>query len=227
MPSTPPRRGKRLDTHWGEFGILAARYFAPLQFGTPVPNTLRDAWGRIDSAILYSVYGKPVEALSPEEIKLYQLVGAELEYSCASTLSDWHKKGLQRFTEFILNHEHFLSRNSIQSQPAAVSNRPVAVGTRSHLRVKRWAGLTIILLLVLALGLGSLKISRIYSKGMQVYQDVNQVQALGSPPFKVETIENGCPGLEEVTGRYCLLERRVQSLASAGAKIGVASRVWE
>src|SRR5689334_16794116 len=68
MPSTPPRRGKRLDSHWGEFGILAARYFAPLQFGTPVPNTLRDAWGRIDSAILYSVYGKPAEALSPEEI---------------------------------------------------------------------------------------------------------------------------------------------------------------
>ena len=113
MPSTPPRRGKRLDSHWGEFGILAARYFAPLQFGAPVPNTLRDAWGRIDSAILYSVYGKPVEALSQEEIKLYQLVGAELEYSCASTLSDWHKKGLQRFTEFILNHEHFLSRNSV------------------------------------------------------------------------------------------------------------------
>ena len=27
MPATPPRRGKRLDTRWGEFGMLAAEYF--------------------------------------------------------------------------------------------------------------------------------------------------------------------------------------------------------
>ena len=31
MPSTPPQQdGKRLDTRWGRFGILAANYFAPL-----------------------------------------------------------------------------------------------------------------------------------------------------------------------------------------------------
>src|SRR5690349_19253396 len=50
MPGTPPRRGKRLDTQWGEFGMLAALYFGPLQFGLPVPHSLRDAWGRIDQA---------------------------------------------------------------------------------------------------------------------------------------------------------------------------------
>ncbi|MEW5940082.1 MAG: hypothetical protein AB1750_10495, partial [Chloroflexota bacterium] len=42
MPSAPPRRGKRLDTHWGEFGLLAAQYFAPIRFGTPRPASLRD-----------------------------------------------------------------------------------------------------------------------------------------------------------------------------------------
>jgi hypothetical protein len=51
MPSTPPKRGKRLDTRWGEFGILAAQYFAPLNFGTPYPTSLRDAWGRIDQTL--------------------------------------------------------------------------------------------------------------------------------------------------------------------------------
>src|SRR5512143_1405446 len=64
MPSTPVKRGKRLDSRWAEFGILAALYFAPLQFGTPSPASLRDAWGRIDQSILYFVYGKKQDQLS-------------------------------------------------------------------------------------------------------------------------------------------------------------------
>jgi len=30
MPSTPPRRGKRLDTQWGQFGMLAPWRSRPL-----------------------------------------------------------------------------------------------------------------------------------------------------------------------------------------------------
>src|SRR5512134_2737803 len=48
MPSAPPRRGKRLDPRWGEFGLLAALYFTPFNHGRPYPATLMDAWGRID-----------------------------------------------------------------------------------------------------------------------------------------------------------------------------------
>ncbi len=55
MPSVPPRQGLRLDTQWGEFGLLAARYFAPIQYGATLPISLRDAWGRIDQAILLFV----------------------------------------------------------------------------------------------------------------------------------------------------------------------------
>ena len=33
IPATPPKKGKRLDTRWGRFGILAANYFAPLLYG--------------------------------------------------------------------------------------------------------------------------------------------------------------------------------------------------
>ena len=64
MPSVPPRRGKRLDTRWGEFGIMAARYFAPLRFGTPIPGSLRDAWGRIDAVILLYVFGHGADSLT-------------------------------------------------------------------------------------------------------------------------------------------------------------------
>src|SRR5512138_65283 len=79
MPSTPPRRGKRLDNHWGEFGILAALYFAPQQFGMPVPTSLRDAWGHIDQAILWYVDNHENPFLSEHQIETYRLVSQERE----------------------------------------------------------------------------------------------------------------------------------------------------
>ena len=51
QPPAPPRRGKRLDPRWGEFGLLAALYFAPFNHGTAFPTTLLEAWARIDPAI--------------------------------------------------------------------------------------------------------------------------------------------------------------------------------
>ena len=104
MPSTPPKHGKRLDTRWGEFGILAAQYFAPLQFGMPLPASLRDAWGRIDQSILWFVYGKADDSLTTVEKDTYKLVGDELDIASNSTLSDWHRKGLQRLTAVSYTH---------------------------------------------------------------------------------------------------------------------------
>ena len=111
-PANPPRRGLRLDPRWGEFGLLAAYYFVPYNNGTSFPTSLLEAWGRIDPAILYFVYGKSADALDEEELEKYKLVGAELEYGSPSTLSDWHKKGLGRLAELILNRERYLSRTS-------------------------------------------------------------------------------------------------------------------
>ena len=96
QPATPPRRGLRLDSRWGEFGLLAALYFAPFNHGTAFPSSQLEAWGRIDPAILYFVYGKPAEVLGGEACEKYRLVGDELDLGPASTLSDWHRKGLQR-----------------------------------------------------------------------------------------------------------------------------------
>ena len=39
MPSIPPRRGKRLDTRWGEFGLIAARFIKRLFY--PVKRQAR------------------------------------------------------------------------------------------------------------------------------------------------------------------------------------------
>jgi hypothetical protein len=51
MPNMPPKRGKRLDTRWCQFGMLAAEYFAPLEYRTVSPSSLRDACGRMDMAL--------------------------------------------------------------------------------------------------------------------------------------------------------------------------------
>jgi hypothetical protein len=196
MPSTPPRRGKRLDNHWGEFGLLAARYFVPREFGTAIPISLRDAWGRIDTSILYCVYGKPPEALDEKQVKLYQLVGGDLEYACASTLSDWHKKGLQRFTEFVFNQEQFLSNNhTLQSKDP---DHQVTDEAKDHRRLRRWLWLTILLLIVLALGLGSLKFSRTYKKGMQAYHDIGQLQSIMAAPMEIQNCELALPALRKL-----------------------------
>jgi hypothetical protein len=194
QPASPPRRGKRLDPHWGEFGLLAALYFTPFNNGKPFPTSLMDAWGRIDPAILYFVYGKPVEELAQEQIQRYELAGADLEYAAASTLSDWHKKGLLRFTEIILDRERFLSRASVQ--PSIILN-PEQAGsieaaqTQGHNRVSRirrslWLAFS--LLLIMALGLGSLKAWKIYDRGKPVYQDVTDLQELVKAPIEIETI---------------------------------------
>ena len=112
LPATPPQDGKRLDTRWGRFGILAANYFAPLLFGRMYPRTLREAWRRIDQAILLFVYDAPADQVKPEQVQAYRLVGDEPDLAANSTISDWHRMGLQDLTELFLNHEKHLSDSS-------------------------------------------------------------------------------------------------------------------
>ena len=120
IPSAAPRHGKRLDTRWGEFGLLAAEYFAPLLFGEPTPTSLREAWGHIDQSILLFVYGKPGQTLSEPEKEPYRLVGNEPEIAPNSTLSDWHRNGLECLFEMIVQRESYLS--GTLSKPAVISS---------------------------------------------------------------------------------------------------------
>lgn len=109
MPGTPPRQGKRLDPHWGQFGILGALYFAPFEFDTVRPATQLDAWGRIDDVISLFVFGKQELGVPGEDAKRYCLVGNETEAAPISTISGWHKKGLERLAESFINRERLLS----------------------------------------------------------------------------------------------------------------------
>ncbi len=148
MPSVPPRRGLRLDTRWGEFGVLAARYFAPLKYGLPFPTSMRDAWGRIDHAILLFVYGREAASLSTSEVARYRLVGGEQEVAPESTLSDWHRKGLQRLAAAVDERQTRLEQDSLTSATAPKLGSPAVRRRRKELTAAGALALLLVLLTV-------------------------------------------------------------------------------
>jgi hypothetical protein len=226
QPANPPRAGKRLDPRWGEFGLLAALYFTPFNNGTSFPASHLDAWGRIDPAILYFVYGKPAEALVEEQVKQYQLVGSDLEYGSASTLSDWHRKGLQRFTEIILNRERFLSRTSDQPsiilnpEQAGTSEAPRVRGRSRASRLKRPFWLAVAVLLITALGLGSLKAWKIYGSGKVVYQHVTDLQQLVQGPIEIESLDQAVPVMKTLQGDLAAFKEEARPLLWLSPSLG-------
>ncbi len=210
-PSTPPRKGKRLDTRWGEFGMLAAEYFVPILFGKPAPETLREAWGYIDQSILLFVYGKSPELLSEEEKAPYRLVGNEMEVAPNSTLSDWHRNGLDRLMGAILRRESYLSGSL--SKPAVITH----IGQRTdnvNSRFKKnlvvfWRYFFSILGIALLGGLifGSIKAYKIYNQVLLVRQDaVNLRSIFSGSGTKLEQIRAAEPSLSTLSQDFTKLK---------------------
>lgn len=225
QPSAPPRRGKRLDPRWGEFRLLAALYFAPLDHGSAFPTTLMDAWGRIDPAILYFVYGKPAECLEGKEIERYQLVGEDLDYAAASTLSDWHRKGLEQLTDVILNRERFLARSATQPSiilepgTAAASKPETPARGRSPV-LRRAVWLALLMAAILALGLASLKARRIYVRGQVVYQDLTRLQELARGPVEIKTLDGALPLLRSLREDLSAFKEEIRPVLPLSSRLG-------
>ncbi|MBA4384995.1 MAG: hypothetical protein C0410_09680 [Anaerolinea sp.] len=195
MPSTTPKRGKRLDTNWGQFGILAAQYFAPFVYGTVPPSSLRDAGGRIDQAIIYFVFNKPVYELSENDIERYKIIGDEAELIPISTLSDWHTQGIQKLAEAYFNYEQFLNNNKQTSLPNHGSSQLVKKadfhgGSKDVLPRKKtrqnpfigWCNrnkgwITLVFAAVILIGIGT-KGARIYNSGQLFLDDLKQIKNL-------------------------------------------------
>ncbi len=221
MPSTPPKRAKRLDTNWGEFGILAAQYFAPLLFGRPAPESLRDAWGRIDQGILLFVFEKPLDALSAAEKESYKLVGNELEVAPNSTLSDWHRKGLQRLADVIQARENYLSASL--SRPAVISqdgqeptraseekdqNNKIQKSGKRRVRIPLLISILLSLLLV-----GGLKAWKIYDLVTLVRQDAERIQEImAESTSKVERVKDAGPALSTLRQDFIKLQNETEPL---------------
>lgn len=222
MPGVAPRHGKRLDTSWGEFGILAAQYFAPLKFGASAPGSLREAWGRIDRSILLYVFGRAEDSLTPGQIQSYKLVGDEPDVTPASTLSDWHRKGIQRLAGAIQARESFLmdrSRSAVRNHkdeatPAVNAARkkdgPHNVGRRSGLKPIQ---VVLIILLVSLLAAGAvvgLKAKRMYDHALLLRRDVSQLRVLVADPG-LQTFQAAGPSLTRTRQDYLTLKTEANS----------------
>jgi len=173
IPSGPPRAGKRLDTRWGAFGILAAQHFAPALLGTPIPSSLREAWESLDRSILFFVYGR-MDGLSEEERARYRFAGNEIEPAPNSTLSDWHRKGIEQLAEMVTLE---LSRVGANQKPLAKIR---AFGKRAGLVL-----VSIFLILVTFLGW---KAWGFYQRALVIEQKVDELGAYLSPTPKLEQI---------------------------------------
>jgi hypothetical protein len=218
MPAVPPRQGVRLDTRWGEFGLLAAQYFAPILYGTPSPASLREAWGRIDAAILLFVYEKTADTLSPAEKDTYKLVSDEPGAAPHSTLSDWHRKGLQRLLEAILAREAYLSKS--HAVPAVISpdgRELLAPDEGFHPPKKRrspawrWAALLFTLLLVSLLIVAGLKARRVYEQATQLRQDAAALESmLRSSDGLLERARQAGPAISVFREDFVALKNEVE-----------------
>jgi len=223
-PANPPRDGLRLDPRWGEFGLLAALYFMPYNNGSSFPTSFMDAWGRIDPAILYFVYGKNADGLEEERVRKYQLVGPNLEYGAASTLSDWHRKGVQRLAEMLLNRERFLARTS--SQASEILNREegaTSAGTERRIFPKlprRTFWISLCLCLLLALGLGAFKAWKVYEQGRLVYGEVTRLRELRRAPPGIDTLEEAGPVLGDLQTELAEFERQVKPFLWLSPRLG-------
>jgi hypothetical protein len=226
MPGMPPRRGKRLDNHWGEFGILAAQFFVPLQFGTPAPDSLREAWCRIDQAILLFVFGKDGDSRSSDAIEAYKLVGDEPEVAPISTLSDWQRKGIQRLLDAVDTREQYLDRSpQFQSLSSAISSDQPLPAAFHHQSInkrplKKGILFSLVLLVFALLVFGGYKARKIYGLARVLEQDASELRELIASSPNMQGINNAGPVLVTLRQDFDGLKGEVEPFLWLGPWLG-------
>ena len=193
MPGSPPKRGKRLDTRWGKFGLLAAQYFFPYESGIQPPESLREAWGGIDQAILYYRFGTSLDSLPTDETKLYELVSSEPEVAPISTISDWHVNGIEQLASLIEAKEEYLKKNQpvLFGQPDSIVEPPADAGIKRkawRYNVWRLVGLSVAIVVVIAFLFTGYWGWQFYQQALIVQSDLAQLQNIGSGSITIENI---------------------------------------
>jgi len=218
LPALPPKKGgKRLDSRWGEFGILAAMYFAPMRFGSPRPSSLREAWGRIDKSILLFVFGETAD-LSEEQIERYKLVGDETEVAPVSTLSDWHRKGIRHLYDAVRTREKFLMTRDSEKSTTTLDLKNTVIPPQKNSRQKGinpiLKKLFLLLFILLFIGftfVGFQKARRLYTLTVGLRQDIAAMQTLAASP-SLDALNQSGPILEKLRNEFDALEQESRTL---------------
>ncbi len=230
MPNHPPRKGKRLDTQWGQFGMLGTLYFAPFDFNLVRPASLLDAWGRMDAVILRYVFGDQVDTKPADELAIYCLTDSEIEAAPKSTISGWHVKGLERLAdEFIAREQNLASQNQaisplfdpqkFETAAQPQTTRPVWLETAIRVYRQRkkeiWIGFAALLILLV-----SLQGLRIFSLYRAFRADVDQLQALVEGDLSADALAAVGPLLTQTRSDVVALRKQVAPFGWAGRLIG-------
>jgi hypothetical protein len=207
IPNLPPKHGVRLDNRWGEFGILAAQYFAPLLFNYPFPASLREAWQGIDHAILLFVFGEKKE-INEDDLNRYRLIGNEPEIAPNSTISDWHRKGLEQFAQFITQYEKQLETKH-ETEGGNTRQAPKYSKLVSNLKPKRlffiWIGRITAILLVGLLAIG-------IWKGLDLFQKARSVKSQVENLFAIYQSSPTLDEFQEISQRVSKLRKDLELL---------------
>ena len=172
VPATPPIQGKRLDTRWGRFGILAAYYFTPFFNNIPYPPSLRDAWRKIDRSIAVFLGDRPGE---PGK---FQFISDEVDFPANSTISDWHRNGLLELLDVIRTRETKLAAQAtageeiLDHEPGEKPNRK-----RYH-RNKQILIFLSLLVLSGLLVIGGLKVNSVLGRIAIIKQDLALIREM-------------------------------------------------
>ena len=219
MPSMPPKQGKRLDPRWGEFGLLAAQYFAPLDFDVPFPATMRDAWGQIDASILLFVQKKEGMLPIEEKIARYSLLSGELEEGPASTISDWHRRGLERLAEVIGREEQHLES---QRSTHATNIQPEKPKRSSIWLWPAWLRLRLVVVLIVMslLAVGGWRAWQVYQRVQSVRQHAEVLQMFSASSFEIEQIESTGQHLSALRTDMIALQREAEPFLALTPYLG-------
>lgn len=224
MPSTAPRRSQPFDARWGEFGVLAAQYFAPLIFGLPAPASLDESRKYVNQGILSFVLDRA--KISEEEKNNYELMGGALA-SAGDMFNNWHEKGLRRLTEKIMAREEFLS--NVMSVPAVITDEMGNQGDFLYTPEKSIAGealkkvmlflITVFILFTLILTLiGGFKLFRIYNLVSSISEGANYAQAvIEGPAPRPEKFKNSFLAVSDLKKDFTTLKNEVQPLLWMGS----------
>lgn len=207
MPNLPPRCGIRLDTRWGEFGILAAQYFAPYVFGVPYPTSFREAWQGIDRAILLFAFNREVD-VSEEDRNRYNLVGDEPEIAPDSTISDWHRKGLERLAGLVIQYDKHLelkAKAATKSKGNLVILKQFIKKIRLPRTARLWLGR---IAMVMVFGLLVLGVWR----GWVLFQRVQSVKLQAEELLTISNSFSDLKKVQEVSQRVSYLRIDLESL---------------
>lgn len=214
MPNMPPKQGKRLDPRWEEFGLLAALYFAPLEFGVPFPVSMRDAWGCIDASIRMFAEKLLPSTTSDDEYNLYKLVSDEPTTAPASTLSDWHRKGIRRLLEIIVAREQYLRVNTESTHSISNHKR----------KLLRKGGRALLVAFSIVLFAGTFffvwKVKRIYLLTEKIRQDVSLVSEVANSTSLIKSANSLDGVLPKISADVKLLHEEIRPFFQVTNRLG-------